>query len=193
MKIRTLAAAATMALAATTGAHAATVWSDNFDADARGLNAVPAGWTVANAGTVDVIGTGFFDEIPGNGNYIDLDGSNGVAGLLTRGASVGAGTYTATFSLGGNHRDGSTDLVTVNFGGSSQTFSVGPNDAFTTYSLTTAAAAGDLSLSFVDGRNGNIGALLDNITVASAVPEADSAVLLGLGLAAVGMARRRRA
>ena len=190
MKIRMLAAAALVALSA--GAQAASVYSDNFDSDAQGLNAVPAGWSVTNGGTVDIIGTGFFDEIPGNGNYIDLDGSNGVAGLLSTTTGTLSGLYTATFQLGGNHRDGTTDVVTVTFGGASQTFSVGPNDAFTTYSLTTTASAEQLTLSFHDGRDGNVGALLDNVDIATSVPEPGNVALMMAGLLALGVAARRR-
>ena len=190
MKVRVLVAACVAALSA--GANAAVVLSDNFDADAQGLNVVPAGWTVANAGTVDVIGTGFFDEIPGNGNYIDLDGSNGQAGLLTTSTGLLNGTYTATFQLGGNHRDGTTDLVTVQFGGASAVFSVGPNDAFTTYSLTTTANLEQLNLSFLDGRGGNVGALLDNVSISSTVPEPAGLPLLAAGVLGVAFAARRR-
>jgi hypothetical protein len=101
----------------------ATVFSDNFDSDPLGLNAVPAGWTIGNDGTVDVIGNpGFYDLIPGNGRDIDLDGSTGAAGLLETSFAVTAGlTYTATFQLGGNHRDGNSDSVAVVFGGSTLT------------------------------------------------------------------------
>jgi hypothetical protein len=190
MKIRLLAAAVLAALSV--GAHATTVFSDNFDSDAQGLNVVPAGWTVTGGGTVDIIGTGFFDEIPGNGNYVDLDGSNGAAGLLGTLINVAPGGYTASFQLGGNHRDGTTDLVTVTFGGVTSVIAVGPTDAFTTYSVTTTSAGGDLSLSFQDGRGGDVGALLDNVAVMTAVPEPANATLMLAGLLALGFAARRR-
>ena len=61
---RRLAAIAALALSATAPAHAAVVFSDNFDANAMGLNFVPAGWSVS-AGTVDIIGPGFYDLMPG--------------------------------------------------------------------------------------------------------------------------------
>ena len=191
MKFRMLAVAAAMVLSV--GAHAATVFSDNFDSDPLGLNAVPAGWTIGNAGAVDIIGSpGFFDLIPGNGHYIDLDGSNNLAGLLETSFAVTAGmTYTATFQLGGNHRDGSSDPVTVMFGGSTLAPTVGPDDGFTTYSITTTATGDSLTLSFLDGRQGNVGALLDNVNV-SAVPEPATMSLLLAGIAALGFAARRR-
>lgn len=191
MKFRMLAVAAAMVLSA--GAHAATVFSDNFDSDPLGLNAVPAGWTIGNDGTVDVIGNpGFFDLIPGNGRYIDLDGSNGAAGLLETSFAVTAGlTYTATFQLAGNQRDGNSDSVAVVFGGSTLTPTLASSDGFTTYSVTTTATGDTLTLSFLDGRPGNVGALLDNVSVSS-VPEPAAMSLFLAGIAALGFAARRR-
>ncbi|MET0383071.1 MAG: PEP-CTERM sorting domain-containing protein [Burkholderiaceae bacterium] len=191
MKTRFLAAAALMALAA--GAQAAApVFADTFDANpAVGVDLTPANWSLSGNGDVDIIGDGYFDFIPGNGKYIDLDGSDGAAGHLATSFGVAAGVYTATFQLAGNHRDGSTDAVTVTFGNTTQIFNIGAQDAFTTYSLTTTAAAGDLSLSFHDGRDGNVGALLDNVSV-TAVPEPTGATLLLAGLLGLGAVARRR-
>jgi hypothetical protein len=191
MKKRMLAIAAAMVLSA--GAQAAPIFSDNFDSDPLGLNAIPAGWSIGNAGAVDVIGApGFFDLIPGNGHYIDLDGSNGLAGMLVSDPTGSvSGTFTATFQLGGNHRDGTTDMVAVSFGDASIVIAVGPNDAFTTYSLTTTVNADQLSLSFLDGRDGNVGALLDSASI-SAVLEPGSLSLMLAGIAALGFAARRR-
>ena len=192
MKFRMLATAAA-ALVLSAGAHAATVFSDDFNADALALNSVPTGWTIGNAGAVDVIGApGFFDLLPGNGHYVDLDGSNGAAGLLQTSFASNVGTvYTATFQLGGNQRDGNSDPVTVTLGTTSITLPVGPTDGFTTYTISTTATGGTLELSFLDGRGGNIGALLDNVAI-TAVPEPGSLSLMLAGIAALGFAARRR-
>ena len=196
MKIRMLAVAAAMVLSA--GAHASTVvFSDNFNADGQGVDVTPTGWSLSpGTDDVDVIGTGFFDELPGNGNYIDLDGSNGSSGgpgtLSTTFAAVAGVSYTATFDLGGNQRDGSSDTVTVWLGGSSVTETLTPTQGFTSFSVTTTAAtSGPLTLSFEDSRSGNVGALLDNVSVTS-VPEPGSMSLMLAGIAALGFAARRR-
>ena len=68
-------------LLASTNSFAAVVLSDNFDADARVLNwsgdlTFTSNAAGSNAST-DLIGTGFYDFYPGNGNYVDMDGSTG--------------------------------------------------------------------------------------------------------------------
>ena len=65
---------------------AAVIFSDNFDGENGGVGALNyagfANFTVSN-GSVDLIGNGYFDYLPGNGLYIDLDGSTSDAGVLT--------------------------------------------------------------------------------------------------------------
>lgn len=190
MKFRMLAV--TAALVASAGAQAAPVWSDNFDANALATNSVPAGWYIGNAGTVDVIGApAFFDLLPGNGRYIDLDGSNNLAGKLTTDLTLAAGTYTVTFDLAGNQRDGTTDPVSVMFGTTSGSYSLAPSAGFSSHSLTFTTDGSTFSLSFLDGRDGNVGALLDNVSI-SAVPEAGNLSMMLAGIAALGFAARRR-
>lgn len=183
-------------LASATAAHAATpVFADNFNGDTLALNATSflGGWTVSS-GTVDVIGTGFYDEIPGNGHYIDLDGSTSQAGLFSKTLNLTAGTtYTATFDLGGNHRGYAADTVDVNFGATSASYTLASADAFGGHTLSfTAGASGVYALSFHNHGGDNVGALLDNVSV-TAVPEPATYGMMLAGLACVGwMARRRR-
>jgi len=174
-------------------AQAAPVFSDNFDSYTGQLNwPGEAGWVVSD-GTVDIIPVGTqFDFLPGNGNYVDLDGSTGNAGLFTNSVSLMAGnTYTLSFDLAGNARGGS-ETVDVFFGTSSSTLVLNQNDPFQTYSLSfSAITSGVVSFGFQNQGGNNIGALLDNVTVA-AVPEPDTYAMVLAGLGLMGFVARRR-
>lgn len=186
-----LAAALTTLLVAGT-ANATIVFSDNFDANALALNGTPSGWTVSD-GTVDIIGTGSFDFLPGNGKYIDMDGSTGNAGVISRSLSLVAGTpYVLSFDLAGNQRNGAQEQVNVAFGSASGSWSLGQSAGFTSFTLAlTPQSSGPFTLSFAGAGGDNIGMLLDNVSV-TAVPEPQTYAMLALGLLAVGAAVRRR-
>lgn len=192
--IRQLFAAAAL-MAATSAAVAAPVFSDNFNADALGLNTTSflGGWTVSN-GTVDTIGNpGFYDLIPGNGRYIDLDGSTGHAGVFSNSVNLAANTtYVMTFSLAGNHRGYGADTVDVTFGSSTAQYVLSSPDALTQYSVSfTTGAGGATGFSFHNRGGDNVGAMLDNVSIA-AVPEPETYAMLLAGLGMVGFAARRR-
>jgi hypothetical protein len=96
---------------------AAVLFSDDFNSEPQSLGTTPlspafANWTVTT-GSVDVIGsipTPNFDFYPGNGNYVDLDGSNNQLGTLASKATFGAGTYTLSFDLSGYTYNGQYPL-----------------------------------------------------------------------------------
>jgi hypothetical protein len=183
-------------LACAGGACAAPVFSDDFDGNALGLNAVPAGWTVGGGGAVDVIGGAasgsLFDLLPGHGAYIDLDGSTTLAGALSLALELTAGvTYEARFDLAGTQR-GLGTIGVVSFGSALLPYSLASDAAFTTMTLRfTPDASGSASLVFQNESAGKKGALLDNVVV-SVIPEPGTGALLLAGLALlVGIVRRQ--
>ena len=90
MRIRSviLACAMLAAGAFAQSAQATTVFSDNFDSYAEGTPAATSdflgNWTVTQ-GSVDLIGLFSYDLYPGNGTYVDLNGSTGAVGGIARG------------------------------------------------------------------------------------------------------------
>lgn len=174
--------------------HAA-VFTDNFDADALGLNQTSflGGWTVSS-GTVDLIGQpGFFEFFPANGRYVDLDGSSpNDAGLFDKQLALAASTqYILSFDLAGSQR-GDTNIVDVIFGTSSQTFTLASADPFATYTMSfTTNAAANYQINFGNRGGDNLGALLDNVSV-TAVPEPETYALMLAGLSLIGFAARRK-
>jgi hypothetical protein len=181
--------------------QAAVVFSDNFNTENGGVGALNYGpftnWTVTG-GTVDLIGTGFFDFYPGNGLYVDLDGSTNDPGLLTSSVfSLTAGTYSLGFALGGSTLVGSpTDTVQVdlNFGPYSESFTLLSTAPLTmvTRSIVIGGPT-SASISFQNSGSDNMGAIVDNVSLESVpVPEpAGIITLMALGLAGLGMIRRQ--
>ena len=193
MRLRSIVAA--VALLGATGAQAVEIFADDFDAAVEGLSIVPTGWTVTD-GTVDVVGT-VFPLCEGSGLCVDLDGSSGNAGVLSRNFDLQGGVlYTVSFDLAGSQR-GSVDDVEVRFGSAllniDDIASAAPN---TTYTLDfTPPVDGSYALSFANAGGDNLGAILDNVAINGAVqviPEPETYALMLLGLGAVASAARRR-
>lgn len=195
MSMRNFLVAAALLGASAAAPAAITIFSDNFDADRTTNNATEFvhGWTVSD-GTVDVDGTGFVhNEMPGNGHYVDLDGSTRRAGVLSNSFTAGAGgLYTLSFDLAGNQRHWGSDTVEVTFGGTRQSFVIGQSDPITTRTLTfTPATAGVYHFSFHNLGGDNRGAFLHRVSV-SAVPETDTYAMMLTGLVCVGLMAGRR-
>ena len=182
-------------------ARATIILNDNFNTENGGVGVLNyagfANWSVAD-GTVDLIGNGYFDFQPGNGLYVDMDGSTGNAGKMTSSLfSLAAGNYQLSFELAGNHRNNNSESVTVQVAVGSllnEVISLNQTDPFQlfTYNFTLAAAT-SAALSFEGAGGDNIGMLLDNVLFQSVdtVPEPAALALLGLGLVMLGLQRRR--
>jgi hypothetical protein len=176
---------------------ATVVFSDTFDGENGGVGVLNyagfAQWTVSD-GTVDLIGNGYFDFLPGNGLFIDMDGSTGNAGKMTSGDILLApGLYELSFDLAGNHRNNALEqvIVEVNLGGLlSESFSLAKNDPFTTFTRQFSVAGPTVvNLSFEGVGGDNIGMLLDNVAV-TVVP-LPAAAWAGLAMIG-GIAVRRK-
>jgi hypothetical protein len=185
-------------LAVAAAAHAGVVFSDNFNSYAFQLNwAPPANWTAPGPGTVDLIGettTGTdFDFFPGNGGYVDLDGSNGLPGTLRTIASFAPGSYSLSFDLGGNARGDVAKTTDITLGNFSTTIKLASGAPLKLYTFDFVTTGGQLSFSDLPGGNQDIGNILDNVTL-SAVPESATwaMMLLGVGMIGAGLRTSRR-
>ena len=194
-----LAAAATALLAGVAGAQAANasvVFSDNFNSYDGQLNwAPPANWSVPS-GSVDLIGETpsgtSFDFFPGNGGFVDLDGSTNTAGTLQTLTSFAPGKYTLTFALGGNDRGDVDKTTTISLGDFSTSITLASGAALASHTFTFTTTGGTLSFADLPGGNQNIGNILDNVNLATAVPEPATWAVMMLGFGGLGAAMRNK-
>jgi hypothetical protein len=180
------------------------VFSDNFNNENGGNWALNytgfANWTVTN-GSVDLIGVGSpYDFLPGNGLYLDMDGSTNDAGtIVSKSLSLAAGSYLFSFDLAGNQRgDPNVEPVTaeVQVGVVTNTYSLADTAPFKLFTLAfTLGAPKTVDLSFSEVGNSNIGMLLDNVTLTSVssvpLPSAALGGLVLIGCMAAVRARKQ--
>jgi hypothetical protein len=185
-------------------AQGVVVFSDNFDGETLGTNLTPSQWTLVQ-GRVDVIGDpNFYDFLPGNGRYIDMDGSSNAGGWISHEILLTAGDYVLSYDYAGNQRADQQESIGAGvFGVNSPFFldqfhSPGYMDDFTTASLSFSLPVDQLmTLNFATfDSSDNIGPLLDNVKLEridrpNGVPEGGAGVaLLGLALGSLVGARR---
>jgi hypothetical protein len=175
-------------------AGAVSLIDENFNGATQGLNATSGlpNFSVTS-GNVDVIGPGFNDYYPGNGNKIDLNGNT--SGTLTSSAFSFAlnDLVTLSFDYG---RNGGGTKADVFLGTTLLAQLTGPSGvSYSPYSYSfTATNAFNGALSFVSTSPGGGGIILDNIQLTSvaAVPEpTEIPGLLLFGGAAIVLRRKQ--
>jgi len=204
MRILTKAFLAVAIVTLVTRAHALTLFNDDFDTEHGGVGVLNysgfLNWTVTS-GAVDLIPVGSdFDFYPGNGLYVDLDGSIGQAGIITtkNAIDVSPGDYVLSFMLGGNARNTTSDTVNVAVKSDfiSQSYTLAGSAPLTTYYLPfSVLSATTINLVFEATGGDNIGAILDNVNLDMVEPQdvpdgGMSGVLLGMGLVVIGFGRK---
>ena len=180
--------------------HASVLFFDDFNSEHGGagvlnFDSFSKGWTVTS-GTVDLIGNGYFDFLAGNGLYIDMDGSTGKAGTLSKRLAFENGVrYTLSFDLAGDHREGHDGVnVTIESLLNTHSIEMESNDPFRQIVYSFIGDGNIHALTFGGIGADNIGLLLDNVKVESnvPVPEPISMLLFGTGLVGLGVVGQRK-
>jgi len=159
------------------------IFNDNFDQENQGRAQLNyrgfKNWLVTR-GEVDLIGNGFLDYKPGNGLYVELDGSQSswskvpVAGTLRtkQPLQLAAGTYLLQFDLAGHPTQGPNSVTVRLQGLFSETFTLPKQPSeipFKTIRRVISVTQRTTTyLSFEHHGGDYAGLLLDNISLAKA-------------------------
>jgi hypothetical protein len=175
-----------------------TLLSDNFDSE-NGGSASPAtenytnfsNWDITD-GSVDLVGNGFLDDVPGNGLYVDLDGGTFDAGTMESKTAFSfnpGDDVTLTFSILGSN--GSGNQMTVSLGSLFSNTFTDVDSGIQTIN-TTVGALTSATLVFDHAGGDNQGLLIDNVnlSVSAAVPF-EFSPSLGLLLVGAGFGIKR--
>ena len=168
---------------------------DEFDSENGGVGVLD--YTMFNnfnvtQGSVDLIGNDLFVIYPGNGLYVDLNGSSGQSGKMESMQDIAPGAYILRFLIGNNPDVGQVNSMTVSLGTYSETFL---RDGNMDLELISRAVFVDsqsklrFETPFSDNDNG--GVIIDAISV-TPVPEPSPVLLLTFGLMNLALNRRSR-
>ncbi|MDP4721753.1 MAG: DUF642 domain-containing protein [Akkermansiaceae bacterium] len=188
-----------MALLAAGGAHAASiVVNGGFEGSAA--DAAPTGWTITGTTEpwVRVSPSSGITAFEGS-QQLQFRGNTGDTSISQALTTVALTEYDLSFALAAlNGPAGLSVLVTVTSGGGtlgdlfSETFTFASINAYTTYDRTFTASNTTSTLRFLETSSNTDGKdpYLDDVSV-TAVPEPSAFTLLGIGLVALMLRRRR--
>jgi choice-of-anchor C domain-containing protein len=146
-----------------------------------------SGWTVAGS-SVDIINGGY-NAI--SGNSIDMQGSPGPGSVLQTLTTEIGKTYELSFDVAFNPDGRGETAVSYSFGGASGT--VFGSLPFAHFSRQYVADSASTILAFSSSiYPGYGGAVLDNVSVTTPVPEPETYAMMLAGLGLMGFVARRR-
>jgi hypothetical protein len=122
-------------------------------------------WNVTRE-CVDLHGPGSIDPMPGNGLYIDMDGSCDSAGRMESKEvfTLEVKTYKLEMVIGGNNQDAPTDNMTITLGAWSETITVPEDEPFNIRTFTIPVSAATNARLILDHAGADMqGILIDAI------------------------------